>query len=545
MPLMVRRYLPQMLVGLMLVLALTAGGVAVAMGVSGHGGKPAAVVLQYSNEGTSDLGSLDPASGYDLNTRQAAQIIFGGLTRFGPNFRVLPDAASSWTISDGGRTYTFHLRPNVRFADGTLLTAPDVAYSLNRTLSPRFAKHSGAFILGDIVGAKAASEGKATQVSGIEVLDVRTIQIRLRTATGSFPAKLATPAGYIVPSQLIGRDPKHWALHAFGTGPFMVSRLIPHDALLLTPNPYYWGGKLQISGVDMPFIPEPLTAYKRYRAGALDTMGTLHFPSVVLQDVQGQKDFHAVPRLETLFLMLNETMPPFDNMLVRQAFARAIDKKAVARDVFNGFAHPTNAMVPPAFHNYDASVPYGYNPGLARRLLAKAGYPQGRGLPPVAIEVDESAQNAVLANELADQWNRVLGVNVTILPYAHKSYLSVLDSLSFQVAVIDWTADYADPQNFLSQQLTTGSPNNNGQYSNPTFDRLTAEADGLPIDDPRRFKLYHQAELLAMKQAATIPLVNPTAGILLRRGVHGLSMAGGQLLAADWTKVSVTRSGSP
>jgi ABC-type oligopeptide transport system substrate-binding subunit len=539
-----RRYLPHTLVALMLLLALTAGGVGVAMGVARHSSPPTVSVLHYSNEGTSQLSSLDPAAGFDLNTRQAAQIIYGGLTRFGPNFQVLPDTAIRWTISDTGRTYTFQLRPGVRFADGTALTAADVAYSLNRTLSPRFASHSGAFILKNIIGASELTAGKSSMAAGIQVLGANVIRIRLKAADGSFLAKLATPAGYVVPPQAIKRNPKHWASNAFGTGPFMVSRWVNRTALLLAPNPHYWAGKLRITGIDMAFIPEPLTAYKQFRAGGLDTMGAVHFPTDVLPDVQGSKEFHAVPRLETLFLTFNETTPPFNDVRVRQAFARAIDKVAIARDVFHNFAHPTDGMVPPGIRQYKTLKPSMYDPTLGRQLLAQAGHPNGRGLPPVTIALDESAQNASLANELAGQWQRILGVNVAVVPYSHKPYLSVLDQHAYQIAVIDWTADYPDPQNFLSQQLTTGAPNNNGAYSNAVFDRTVAQADVLSPDNPLRFRLYERAERLAMQEVATIPLVNQNAGILLRRDVHGLSLAGGQLLAADWARVTITRSGT-
>lgn len=540
-----RRYLPHTLVGLMVLLAFTAGGVGVAMGVAGHSKAPLVSVLHYGNEGTSQLSTLDPAAGFDLNTRQAAQIIYGGLTRFGPDFQVLPDTAATWTISDAGRTYTFHLRPGVRFADGTVLTAADVAYSLNRTLSPRFAKHSGAFILKNIVGADGPIHGHERQAAGIQVLGIHTLRIRLNAADGSLLAKLATPAGYIVPPRAIQRNPTGWSRNAFGTGPFMVSRWVNHTALLLAPNPQYWGGKLQITGIDMPLIPEPLTAYKQFRAGGLDTTGSVHFPTEVLSDVQGRKDFHAVPRLQTLFLTLNETTPPFNDVRVRQAFARAVDKVAIARDVFNNFAHPTDGMVPPGIRQYQTSGPSSYNPTMARDLLTRAGYPGGHGLPPITIALDESAQNASLANQLAGQWRRNLGVNIAVAPYPHKPYLSVLDLHAYQIAVIDWTADYPDPQNFLSQQLTTGAPNNNGGYSNAAFDRTVAQADVMPLDNPRRFRLYEQAESLAIQQAATIPLVNQNAGILLRRDVRGLSIAGGQLLAADWARVTITRPGAP
>lgn len=544
MPLTMRRYLPHALAGLMLVLALTAGGVGVAMGVARHNNAHTPAVLHYANEGTSQLASLDPATGFDLNTRQAAQIIYGGLTRFGPDFQVLPDTARGWTVSNSGRTYTFYLRSGVRFADGTLLTAGDVAYSLNRILSWRFADQSGSFILKNIVGASQFTSGHSKAVSGIQVVDAHTLRIQLQSADGSFLAKLATPAGYIVSSRAIARNPNGWSRNAFGTGPFMVSRWVNHTAVLLAPNPYYWGGKLQITGIDMPLIPEPLTAYKQYRAGGLDTMGSVHFPTEVLSDVRAAKDFHAVPRLETLFLTLNETVPPFNNLRVRQAFAQALDKVAIATDVFNHFASPTDGMVPPGMRHYRTLGASSYSPAHAQKLLAQAGYPGGRGLPPISIALDESAQNATLANELAGQWQQNLGVNVAVVPYPHKPYLSVLSRHAYQIAVIDWTADYPDPQNFLSQQLTTGSPNNNGGYSNATFDRTVAQADVMSPSDPRRFRLYEEAERLAMRQAATIPLVHQNAGILLRRDVHGLSIAGGQLLAADWTRVTIVRTGT-
>lgn len=543
-PLTVRRYLPHALVGLMLLLALTAGGVGAAMGVARHTGAPAATVLHYANEGTSQLSSLDPATGFDLNTRQAAQIIYGDLTRFGPNFQVLPDTAQTWTITDHGRSYTFHLRPDVRFADGTDLTAGDVAHSLNRTLSPRFANQSGAFILKNIEGASRVTDGQAKESSGIQVVDAHTLRIRLLAADGSFLAKLATPAGYIVSPRAIARNPRGWSRHAFGTGPFMVSRWINHTALLLAPNPRYWGGPLQITGIDMPLIPEPLTAYKQYRAGGLDTMGSIHFPNEVLPDVRGNKEFHAVPRLETLFLTVNEAVPQFNDLRVRQAFAQAVNKAAIAREVFDNFASPTDGMVPPGIRHYRTLTASSYRPAHARDLLAQAGYPAGRGLPRITIAFDESAQNATLANALAGQWQRNLGVNVSVVPYPHKPYLSVLDRRAYQIAVIDWTADYPDPQNFVSQQLTSGSPNNNGGYSNAVFDRMAGKADVMSPANPRRFQLYERAERLAMQEAATIPLVNQNAGIMLRRDIHGLSLAGGQLLAADWTRVMITQSGT-
>ena len=505
-------------------LVLAAGAAALARGLAGssaHSAPPP--VLRWSNEGISDLFTLDPARGPDFNARQAVQLIFGGLVRFGPRFQILPDAAQRWSLTPNGLTYTFTLRPNVRFGDGTLLDAADISYSLNRTLSKRFAESSGAYLLSDILGAPEVVAGKAHAARGIRVVDSRTIRITLINPDGSFLAKLANPDGYLVPAWRVKRNPRAWDEHAIGTGPFMVSRWVHGQALLLVPNPYYYGG---------------------YRAGNLDTMGVVHFPVEALYDARARSDFHASPRLETEFLTLNERIAPFNNSQVRQAFARALDKEALIRTVWGSFAHPTDGMMPPGIPGYNPHL-HGahHNPTLARRLLARAGYPGGRGLPEIVYPVDQDAQSIVLANELARQWGDVLGVRVRLVQYTHSSYLSLLQNLQYQIAVIDWTDDYPDPENFVSQQFHTGSPNNNAGWSNATFDRLVDTADRLPAADPIRFTLYRQAEQLAMSQAVTIPLANPSAGILLRRTVRGITIDGGYLLVGDWTRVSVV-SGS-
>jgi ABC-type oligopeptide transport system substrate-binding subunit len=242
-----------------------------------------------------------------------------------------------------------------------------------------------------------------------------------------------------------------------------------------------------------------------------------------------------------VYLTLNERQAPFNDPRVRLAFAHALDKHALARDAFNSFARPTDAMVPPGMGFASRLHGAGYDPGLARRLLAEAGYPGGRGLPTITYPVDQDAQSVVVADTLANQWRRVLGVQIRTVQYSHSSYLALLTNLQYQLAVIDWTDDYPDPQNFLSQQLHSNVPNNNGGWSNASFDRLVDRADHLSADNPHRQALYQQAEDLAMSQAATIPLVNPDAGILVRSDVHGLQISGGYVLVKDWSKV---RTGS-
>ncbi|GAC1465408.1 MAG: ABC transporter substrate-binding protein [Chloroflexota bacterium] len=537
-----RRLLPQTLIGLVVLIAVIIGAVSVARG-AGHRTATAIrpAVLRWADEGASDVASLDPANGPDFNTSLVEQLIYGGLIRFGPGFEILPDLAEHWSTSADGRTYTFYLRPNVRYADGSAVTAADVAYSLNRSLNHQFATSSGPYFLSGIVGAPAVTRGITDQATGIVILDRHHLKIQLSAPDGSFLAKLATPAGYVVSPDAIAVDPKHWDRHAFGTGPFQLRRWVPGSELLLVPNTHYYRGTVHITGIEMPFIPEPIAAYKRYQAGALDTVGSVRFPTAALDNERGQRDFHTSTRLETVFLTLNERRPPFNNMKVRQALAVATDRRAVIANIYTNFAVPASRMVPPGLAGHAKTVPgMQYDLARARRLLAAAGYPKGRGLPTITYTVDQDTQSMALATELASEWGRI-GVKVRLNQLGHVAYNDALSRLDFQIAVIDWTADYPDAANFLSQQLHTGTPNNNSGWSNHVFDAMVDRADGLPRGDPGRAWLYERADRLAMQQAANIPLVYPRSGVVLRQDIRGLSFDKGQLLARDWTRVTVAR----
>lgn len=537
--------MPQAAIGLVVLTALVIGAVSMARGANhASSGVPRPEIIRWADEGVSDVVTLDPANGPDFNTRLVEQLIYGGLVRFGPGFTILPDTARSWRVSKDLRTYTFYIRPNVRFADGRRLTASDIVYSFNRTLQPQYATTSGPYFLSAIQGAPDVTAGRVKMARGIQALDPHRLRVRLSAPDGSFLAKLATPAGYIVSPKAVAANPRNWSLTAFGTGPFQVKRWVRGTEILLVPNKEYWGGRVHVTGIDMPFIPEPVEAYKRYQAGALDTVGSVRFPTAELFDAEGQKDFRASTRLETVFLTLNERRPPFNNIKVREALERAIDKNVIVRDVFMNFAEPAAGMVPPGLLGYNRTIAgTGHSLAQARRLLKEAGHPHGRGLPPITYIVDQDTQAIALATELREQWSQ-LGIRIRLIQLGHGAYDSALQNLQYQIGVIDWTADYPDPENFLSQQLHSNVPNNNSGWSNPAFDRMVDRADRMSLRDPNRGRLYQQADALAMREAANIPLVHPRVGILLRQRIHGLPFEAGQLIPRSWTQVTVASGAS-
>ena len=159
--------------------------------------------------------------------------------------------------------------------------------------------------------------------------------------------------------------------------------------------------------------------------------------------------------------------------------------------------------------------------------------------PSLVFSADQGTQNLLLASALVQQWHDVLGITVGIAQTEHNAYNQQLTKLAFQIAPVTWTADWPDPQNFLTQLLHSGGHNNNGGWSNAQFDRLVDRADQLVGDTSQRLSMYRRAEALAMQDAATIPIANPQAGILIRSTVVGLQVAGGAVVVPDWSRVRV------
>jgi oligopeptide transport system substrate-binding protein len=499
-------------------------------------------ILRLSDEGVNDLSSIDPPSpqANDAQSNLVEGLLFGGLVRLDQNLHVRADGAAAWTISNSGKTYTFTLRPGLRFADGTPLTAQDVVWSFNRAFSPAFAAGAAESYLGDIVGGTDVAHKKAKVVRGIKAIGTRTVQITLARPAPFILDQLAYAVGDIVPRRLVEKYGSHWTDHAYGTGPFMVKQWKHGREIDLAPNPYYWRGQPRLSEIIIRFIPNADVAYRLYRSGALDVMGAVHFPSNRLLEAQRLPGFHVAPQLFTEYLTPNQHKAPFNNVLVRRAFSYAIDRGVIARLLSNSVL-PARGILPPGMPGYDPTLAgQTFNPTLARHLLARAGYPDGKGLPRITLNVDGGdPQGQMKAVALREFWQQAMHVNVTLNVLEHGAYNDALAARAYQLAFIAWSADYPDPQNFLSLQLQTGTANNNGGYSNPTLDRLTREADALVNDDARRYRLYDEAEKIALRDAAWMVLDWAKAEMLIRPSVHGLVLTGLGLVAPNWADVTI------
>jgi len=501
-------------------------------------------VLTWPNVAVTDIATLDPALGPDANELVAERLIFSGLTRLNSALQVEPDAAASWTVSSDGRVYTFTLRTDLRYSDGTPVTAADVVASLTRTLDPRLAlpgeRPAGAQLFATIEGAQAMLNGQARQVRGIRALGAHTLRITLTAPTPYFLEALANPVAFIVSPQVIARyGEAHWSEHAVGTGPFAIGQWQHNVRLVFVPNPYYYGFRPHLKEIVMPFVADPHAALLSYRAGRYDLTWDIAPADYLL--AQGDHAFYQVARLATDVLVPNVTMAPFNQPSVRLAFAEAIDQQVLANDVLANTVLPAQQLLPPAMPGYEsqASPPLSYNPVVARQLLTMA-YPDPSTLPPIALSFAADAFPMQEAQALQAMWWQALGVRVQLNPVEPGAYQDELAHHRLQLAVVRYRAAVPDPWAILSVYLRTDAAGNVGQWSDSQFDELVAQADTLRADDAERLVLYQQAEAVALQNAAVIPLDYPSFMATVAPYVHGLTVTPLGIMAPDWSAVTVS-----
>ena len=533
----------------LLLAACVAGAPAGGQAAQPAGGEAAggSQTLIWSVDGVNELPSIDPANPQNAQSIQAISLIFGGLVKLDANLNVVPDGAEKWEISEDGKTYTFTIREGLKFADGTPVTAGDFAASINRALQPETASYGAAFQLGHIVGAADVAAGTAKTASGIEVVDDRTLKITTDDNVPYFLAQLTYPVSFVVPLHAIEKEGAQWTEKAFGTGPFQVKEWQHNQKLILEPNPNYWAGKPGVAAVELPFFQDSETAYQLYRTGGLDITGSQQnpVPAARVPEVKDSEDFKTVASFAVRYVGFNNKLAPFDNPDVRRAFAMAVDKATLANAVLNGAVGPTDRLLPPGFAGSQLPVTgLAFDPAAAKEELAKAGYSADNPFPQVTFAYGVEGENERVATFLQQQWKENLGVDVVLQPLElaafsetmNTTYLTPDQGLQFYLSI--WGADYPDPQNFVSQQLRSDSPNNNGHFENAEFDKLAKEADTFTGAAEERLKLYNQAEQIAVDNVGWLPLYVPQFNVLIKPYVQGIVPTGQGLVVPDWTVVT-------
>jgi oligopeptide transport system substrate-binding protein len=547
--------------------------------------------------------ALDPAqiqSAYDVGS---AQMLYSGLVTLTPDLTVKDDLARSHEISADGKTYTFHLYPDLKFNDGTPIRSNDFAYAINRSLNPCVASPVSYYLyeLQDAAtyngetctnGAPGLATGQTgtviTTLVGDSILtpDSQTLVLKLSAPASYFLEALTYPTAYPLEKSLLDKYPDgQWVMHLDEggvSGPFQVGSYSQtyngHPAVVYVPNPDWkdWHATqarpIHLTKVIRPFVNDADAMYQEYRAGTYDYTDV---PSSDYPYARGQQDFYEIEGLEIQAFWLNVQLAPFDSQSIRQAFDLALNKQLMADRICQGGCIPTNHIVP-------QGVP-GYNPNLtnpspdgtqsltgnqtqAVKLLQQAiqachgpsllapdhdfcpyvDAAHYSSLQQIDIYVaNTNATRVAFVNAAVQQWNTVFApLKLTVKVQLVDSFNTFLTGFlkgTYGMFALGWVEDYPDPQDWISNLFTSNSGNNFSHVQAPDLDKLMAKADQDP-NPVTRMQEYHLAEQQLVEMVPWISYEQPKITWRQRSWVRGFSLNGtGSFADTSWPGVYIAQ----
>jgi len=436
----------------------------------------------------------------------------------------VPAAAASWEISPDGRTYTFYLRPEAKWSNGDPVVAQDWVRSLQRWLTPSIAAELSNFA-DPVVGAFAFRTGKTDDPTtlGIRALDPLTLQFQLTepnvtfldgltsypwvpvheptvTAAGGFFDPMAN---FIRPDLLVSNGA--YVLTAWRHGQFVE----------VTRNPHFHG-PTQLEQIRFISMENTDTMERSFRSGQLHITDSVPSSKVEVYRQANDPALLVYPRIGTRFFNLNTTRPPFDDPRVRRAFALSLNRQQLVDVVLRTGGRPAYSFVGPIAGKYEPTVFLTESVTEARALLAAAGYPDGKGFPPVEYLYNTLDRNRQMAEAVQQMWKTALGVDITLRNEEWKVFLETRSQLDYQIARAGWLPFSPEPAE-LYELNSSWSPSNETGWSHPEYDEVLAAAKR-EMDPTRRYALYHRLDEILLTEQPVIPvgfyartrLVHPT-----------------------------------
>lgn len=459
--------------------------------------------------------TLDPALARDTTSLLVIHQLFVRLTDYNSETgEIVGDLAKSWDVSEDGLKWNFKMREGVIWTDGEPINAYDVVYSMKRMLAPETAAPS-ANLLWVIKGAENYNTGNGTvDEVGIRALDENTVQFELRNPVGFFPA-LATRVCVMVPEQVVEKYGSKWteAENIVTSGPYMLGEWQHDDHLILVKSPtYYDVANVKIDQIYNYMIVEATTAMSMYEAGKLDVLRTIPLEDMdrVKTDPVLNADFHQADRFCTYYYGFNNEKPPFDNLLVRKAFASAIDRESLVKYILKGGQKPAQTFITPRVPGYIDGVAegigYPYDPEAAKAYLAEAGYPNGEGFPDVTLMFNTSEMHSTIAQFAQQSLMETLNVTVNLSNQEWKVYLETCRLDCPQIFRMGWCASYPNGYDYLKRNFYSTIAENNANYKNEEFDHYVDVIESETDPDTIMEAFLGAETLLCDTDCAIVPL---------------------------------------
>jgi len=496
----------------------------------GSGGSTTATIAQSGTPlviaNVKDATMLDPSMASDGISLNATYEVLENLVGFKPgSFQVVPELAQKWSVSGDGRTWTFTLRPNAKFSDGTPADAAAVKFNFDRwrlVSDPAHGNFSYVYYP-DVFG------GFPGKIADVRVKDPQTVVFSLTDPIGPFLRDIAEPAFAIGSPTAIRTDPQAFQRKPVGSGPYLLAEWVRDDHITLQANPTYDGPgpKPQIGTVIIRDIPDQATSVLSIEKGDIqmltaprpdDAAALAKNPSVVVAEQ---------PPNNTAYMAMNMEKKPFNDLRVRRAIAYALDLPAIVHGLYSSSAVVADNFTPAAILGNNPSVHiYPHDIAKAKALLAQAGLPNGFSTdlfyPTAPRPYMPEPQR--LAETIQAQL-RTVGINVTLQPYEFGVFLDKVRNGEHQMCLIGWSGDNGDPDNFFYTLLDQdsahkGTAQNYSFWRDPAFHALML-AGQRSTDEAKRKPIYEQANAMVHDQVPVISIVHTAVPMIVSAKVAG------------------------
>ncbi|WLR51167.1 ABC transporter substrate-binding protein [Bacillus tianshenii] len=463
-----------------------------------------------------DSVSLDPAEVTDGESFKVTENIYDTLVQFGDmDTEIYPSLAKEWNVSDDGLTYTFDLRENVTFHDGTAFNADAVVYNFERWMNPNEKQEGNFAFYRSMFGGFKGDEGHVIQE--VKAVDEHTVEIVLKRPQAPFLKNLTMASFSIASPQALKEYGDEYGQNPVGTGPFIFKEWKRNDRIVLEKNEEYWMEEYpKLNRVIFKAIPDNSSRLNALKTGEIDMMDGVEPSSV--EEIEESEELQTFirPSMNIGYLGLNVTRGPLENKYVRQALNHAVDKKAIIDAFFMGQAEPAKNPIPPSVEGYNDEIEaYPYDLEKAKELLAKGGYPDGFEMDLWAMPVSRPYMpNGQKVAEAIQASFKEIGVTTNIQSYEWATYIEKVIAGEADAFLLGWTAPNGDADNFLYTLLDKESigSSNSSRYANDQLHELLVEAQST-IGQEKRNQLYKQALEIIHEDAPWIPLVHSTPAL--------------------------------
>lgn len=470
---------------------------------------------------------LDPQIVTGVPESHILQDLFEGLVGQDPKtLAPIPAVAESWKISKDNKTYTFILRKNAKWTNGDPVTAKDFVDAWTRLLTPVTAAeyaYQGYYMK----NGKPFNEGKLKDASqlGFKAIDATTLEVKLENPTPFFLGLLAHHSLYPTHKATVEKFGPRWTRpeNIVSNGAFSLEKWEMNKIITLKKSETYWDkAVVTLDKVNFHPVEKQDTEEKLFRSKGLQVTNELPLEKIPFWQADKTGVYQQSPYLGIYHYWINVNKVPTNNKLVRQALNLGFDRESIVKYVTRGGQNPALSFTPPGSGGFMplARLPKDLSQlAKAKELLAKAGYPDGKGLPPIEILYNTSDSHKKIAEAMQQMWKKNLGVNVVLVNQEWKVYLDTQTSHNFTLSRAGWIGDYNDANTFLDMFMSDNG-NNKAGFVNAKYDELLHSAEK-EIDGQKRLKIFQAAEDILMEELPMIPIYVYTRVYLKSKGVKG------------------------